>query len=1189
MTMVLAMIPAVSATDETGGSTSTSTSKTPDGSKANPYVLYVGDSMKETAFLDFKCETHTSATKSTTCTIVDSDDRTMTSSGNYYYSGSSNAVSYNSSTGYITANSTTLTKVNSVVENTRAKFTMKCSGSTSNVACTKTETKYYLVYAKPSKITLSQLNSTSLSTISSALTIYGEKKIYYKLDTDMYDQNFEITVDADTSIIKEVKKENFGEDSYGKYFTIEPTGLSGDTDLTVYFAKGETKHQVSTTIRVTYSSAAVLTLSYDNKEYASSTDTDKELKTINAEYGDKITIKASFDSALGAAADIKWRVTEDEAGTKPTSVLSLPTTNTTSNNASKEIKVTGVGEAYIIAMLGSAKAKIKVSSLNDISSITLTEDNISTEYNADNANELKTKELAIGETLNVNVLVKDFSYQETAAKYTVWSITNPSSSNKVLSVYSGDVNPNDGTFTGATATFKANKAGTATVTATLGGKSKSFTVTVKETGTNVVVSSILTPDFYPEVRNGNEEEIRAQLNADAKYQYALVKGKPGRSDTEQTYSVPITWTSASPTDKVAYGSLSLSDGNNTYTYSDGVKPTVKAHLTLTDKPAVTNITITASKDIAVENDKVTLTASATAAPSGSTLSYQWYVNGTAISKATSKSVTYTIPKSSVDSSTAYKFTCEVTAENKGESTTVTSSAYTVTVSRDYSISLAASNGKTSFHVGDDITMKATLYYKGTAVTNTSFSWQLLNSSENSLDSAIATIAGNGSSATITSKAADSADGSKITVRATVSYNGYSYSSSETITLYPAEAATFKQSVGSGATIKASSITSAVSSASGQTPSYVVFSSASGCTLTTSSTSSSSVGSTKCYVSASSGQSLSSVYVKPSSTTGSVKYTAYNAGGYAIATGSVSFDSEESNQTVYGSGASFKASGAADQILEAYPSAAYVKFELPSASTGHLFYGFNTIADFSAEVSASEKYYFDASSSQNDVEDVYFLPTYGVTGTVKISYTAYSSSNSDLGDGTISLSIQKKTASSKFTDVTYNNTGYWAADSIDFMADNGLFNGTSTYNFSPNASMTRAMLVTVLYRAAGEPSVSGVTNPFTDIKKDYYYNAVLWAYKNNIVTGTSANKFSPDANVTREQIASILYRYMDSPTATGSLVGYTDRTKISAYAATAMQWAIGEGYITGTTPTSLDPTGNATRAQVAVIMHRFITK
>ena len=92
----------------------------------------------------------------------------------------------------------------------------------------------------------------------------------------------------------------------------------------------------------------------------------------------------------------------------------------------------------------------------------------------------------------------------------------------------------------------------------------------------------------------------------------------------------------------------------------------------------------------------------------------------------------------------------------------------------------------------------------------------------------------------------------------------------------------------------------------------------------------------------------------------------------------------------------------------------------------------------------------------------------------------------------------------------------------------------------------------------------------------------------LVLGVLADKFAPNDYVTREQIAAILYRYMGSPAATGSLTGYADRAKISAWATTAMQWAIGKGYITGI-GTNLDPAGKATRAQVAVMMHRFLTK
>ena len=303
---------------------------------------------------------------------------------------------------------------------------------------------------------------------------------------------------------------------------------------------------------------------------------------------------------------------------------------------------------------------------------------------------------------------------------------------------------------------------------------------------------------------------------------------------------------------------------------------------------------------------------------------------------------------------------------------------------------------------------------------------------------------------------------------------------------------------------------------------------------------------------------------------------------------MSFDANDSGDTITASGASLKTIGAVDQITGEYAKADYVKFDLPRASEGKLYYDYTTISDFGGEVKESDKYYLDASSSQNDIEDVYFLPAAGVTGKFKIDYTAYSSSNSDLGSGTITVTIKSKTSSDKFTDVSTKTGFQWAADSIDFGADNGIIKGATTYTFAPSQSLTRAQLVTILYRAAGSPSVSGVTNPFKDTKNDYYTNAMLWAYKNSIVTGTSATTFSPDSPVTREQIAAILYRYMGSPTATGSLTGFTDRANVSTYATTAMQWAIGKGYITGI-GTKLDPKGNATRAQVAVIIHRFLTK
>lgn len=746
-------------------------------------------------------------------------------------------------------------------------------------------------------------------------------------------------------------------------------------------------------------------------------------------------------------------------------------------------------------------------------------------------------------------------------------------------------------------TIRAMGTGKTTVTAKTDEGTAKFTVEVWDK-TMILAPSSTVYDYTSEITVSSENPI-ASMQAK----------KPTHPVTEwtaegtQIIPVPVEWTGRSIDEKNSVvtftGELKLLKNenyseyvvvNNSGTPVKNPNVTVRASAKISD--SASSIKITTQPKSATYNVGKTIESLKVVATGSSTLNYQWYEGGKAISGATKATYSPSISKSGT-----YQYYCIIS----GGGDFVVSDTATIKVSGDYRVTLTNSSDKEvsapSVNVGSSVTYSVDIeqwdysagkYYNASG--SYSISWNVTGNSE--LGSVSATSSGSSVTFTGALAKASSKSYSTMTVTASIKKNGSSVGEDEvTVQVLPAEASTVKQSVGTGAALKASSITSAISKASGSSKtSYIIFNTPKNCKLTKSSSSSTVVDDAKCYVSASSGQKLSDIYVKTTSTSASVTYTAYDANDYILATGTVSFDADDSSDTLYASGASFKFSGAVDQIMGEYPDASYVKFELPNASEGTLYFDYDTIASYQREVKESEKYYIDAGSSQDDVEDVYFLPVYGVKGTVEIDYTAYSSSNSDLGDGTITLTIKEKTASSKFTDVTYNNTGYWAAGSIDFMSDNGLFNGTSTYKFSPNDSMTRAMLVTVLYRAAGEPSVSGVTNPFTDVaSKDYYYNAVLWAYKNSVVTGTSANKFSPDANVTREQIATILYRYMGSPTATGSLVGYTDRTKISSYAATAMQWAIGKGYITGTTATTLDPTGNATRAQVAVMMHRFLTK
>lgn len=166
---------------------------------------------------------------------------------------------------------------------------------------------------------------------------------------------------------------------------------------------------------------------------------------------------------------------------------------------------------------------------------------------------------------------------------------------------------------------------------------------------------------------------------------------------------------------------------------------------------------------------------------------------------------------------------------------------------------------------------------------------------------------------------------------------------------------------------------------------------------------------------------------------------------------------------------------------------------------------------------------------------------------------------------------------------------WYYNSVKYAYDNDLFNGTSWNRFEPESTMTRAMLVSVLYRMDGSPKAEG-NSGFDDLTQDWYKDAVLWAKQNGIVSGVSATSFAPSQPVTREQIASILYRYAAYKNynilGLTDLSGFGDAQSVSAYAVMPMQWAVKEGYISGFPGKILAPCQGATRAQVASILERF---
>ena len=171
---------------------------------------------------------------------------------------------------------------------------------------------------------------------------------------------------------------------------------------------------------------------------------------------------------------------------------------------------------------------------------------------------------------------------------------------------------------------------------------------------------------------------------------------------------------------------------------------------------------------------------------------------------------------------------------------------------------------------------------------------------------------------------------------------------------------------------------------------------------------------------------------------------------------------------------------------------------------------------------------------------------------------------------------------------------WFYYDVRYVCENGLMNGTSRNRFSPYGTATRGMLVTILYRMENEPRCFG-SAAFSDVKPGAYYEkAVVWASQNNIVSGYTDGTFRPDAPVTREQLASILYRYTlyrgqgVSAGETTSLTGYGDAQAVSSYALPAMRWACGTGILQGANG-KLNPSGLATRAQLAAMLHRYLTK
>lgn len=166
---------------------------------------------------------------------------------------------------------------------------------------------------------------------------------------------------------------------------------------------------------------------------------------------------------------------------------------------------------------------------------------------------------------------------------------------------------------------------------------------------------------------------------------------------------------------------------------------------------------------------------------------------------------------------------------------------------------------------------------------------------------------------------------------------------------------------------------------------------------------------------------------------------------------------------------------------------------------------------------------------------------------------------------------------------------WSHAGIDYCTEQALMNGTGNGKFEPGLNTTRAMLACVLYRIAGEPEVTDCTTPFTDLTADWYQDAVAWAYEQGIVNGVDEERYLPDAIVTREQMVTMLYRFLALEEQTWpELDGYTDAGQVSDWAQDAMCWAVANEMINGVSATELAPGSGASRAQAAVILMRVLT-
>ena len=328
-------------------------------------------------------------------------------------------------------------------------------------------------------------------------------------------------------------------------------------------------------------------------------------------------------------------------------------------------------------------------------------------------------------------------------------------------------------------------------------------------------------------------------------------------------------------------------------------------------------------------------------------------------------------------------------------------------------------------------------------------------------------------------------------------------------------------------------------------------------------------------------------------TDSVSYIAFNASGKELFTGYIRFQYGD-DKTYFADSAGYVFS------MEEFYSALeqdpvrYVTFRQPTSGKLYVNYANGR----GTAVSTGDRFYTAAASDgKYPLTGLCFIPRAGSTGEAVLECTVTARSGQS-HDETVRFTLNRKTASDIFSDVTARDVGTWAADSIDYAARWGLVNGTSTTGareFSPNRTMQRCDLVLILYRVAGSPAVSG-SMPYTDVPAEaYFYQSALWAARNNIMDSVAVGtRYAPNGDITRQDFVTILYnftRYLGVSTSfEGSISTYKDVSDVSSYALRPMAWAVAKGYVTSTSAEEklLSPLKTASRAEIATLLHRYLT-